>query len=236
MTSDDLKLAAARQAVTFVESGMKLGLGTGSTASRFVDALAERVRLEGLDVVCVPTSEATRQQAAQLGLKLTTLDETPFLDLAVDGADEVDSALRLIKGGGGALLREKIVAAASDRFVVIADVSKRVETLGRFPLPVEVVRFGVTSTFAMIGALCDELGYEPRLQLRPGQGDEPYLTDNGNCIIDCALDRLIDPEALADALHLVPGVVEHGLFIGFTDMAIIAGQTGVEMIEAVAEA
>jgi ribose 5-phosphate isomerase A len=231
MSSDDLKTAAAAAAVKLVEPGMRLGLGTGSTAARFVDLLGARVK-EGLDVVCVPTSEATRAQAEKLGLKLTTLDESPFLDLTVDGADEIDGNLRLIKGGGGALLREKIVAATSDRMVVIADETKRVRTLGAFALPVEVVRFGLGSTKALIEALAADTGCKgPILQRMTAEG-KPFLTDSGNLILDCAFGRIEDPEALDMALKLVPGVVENGLFIGLADTAIIAGNGGVTVLEA----
>src|ERR1700674_4478903 len=149
MSNDAFKLAAAARALAFVESGMKLGLGTGSTAAKFVDLLGAKVRA-GLDVVCVATSEATQVQAEALGIPMTTLEEAPFLDLTVDGADEIDDELRLIKGGGGALLREKIVATASGRMIVIADASKRVVSLGAFPLPIEVVRFGLTATHNMV--------------------------------------------------------------------------------------
>ena len=156
LKTEDLKESAARAALDLVEDGMQLGLGTGSTAARFVDALGERVA-QGLRVVCVPTSEVTRVQAEGLGIPLTTLDETPRLDLTVDGADEIDDQLRLIKGGGGALLREKIVATASDRMVVIADGSKVVPTLGAYPLPVEVVRFGLLATMRLIEAIAVEI-------------------------------------------------------------------------------
>jgi ribose 5-phosphate isomerase A len=231
MSSDDLKTAAAAAAVKLVEPGMRLGLGTGSTAARFVDLLGAAV-VKGLDVVCVPTSEATRAQAEKLGIKLTTLDETPFLDLTVDGADEVDGELRLIKGGGGALLREKIVAAASDRMVVIADETKRVKTLGAFALPVEVVRFGLGSTTALIEALAADAGCKGPIKQRMTADGKPFLTDGGNLILDCAFGRIEDPEALDMALKLVPGVVENGLFLGLADTAIIAGKGGVTVLEA----
>ena len=165
---------------------MLVGLGTGSTAAKFVDLLGQRVKA-GLEVTCVPTSEATRLQAERLGIPLTTLDDMPFLDLTVDGADELDAELRLIKGGGGALLREKIVAMASERMIVIADASKRVGTLGKFPLPVEVVRFGLTATRTLIGAVATDVGCTGEIKLRLTKDGQPFVTDSGNVIFDCAL-------------------------------------------------
>jgi ribose 5-phosphate isomerase A len=235
MSTDALKLAVAERALTFVEPGMKLGLGTGSTAAKFVALLGPKVRA-GLDVVCVATSEATQKQAEALGIPMTTLDETPFLDLTIDGADELDEELRLIKGGGGALLREKIVATSSGRMIVIADASKRVATLGAFPLPIEVVRFGLTATRNMIIALAADAGCEGEIKLRMGADGKPFTTDSGNSILDCAFGQIDDPEALASALEMIPGVVEHGLFLGVCDTAFIAGPDGVEVLEAEAEA
>jgi ribose 5-phosphate isomerase A len=229
LRTDDLKERAARAALDLVEDGMRLGLGSGSTASRFVDALGERVA-SGLRVVCVPTSEATRAQAERLGIKLTTLDETPQLNLTIDGADEIDDGLRMIKGGGGALLREKIVATASDRMVVIADESKLVVTLGTFPLPVEVVRFGLMATVRLIEAIATQAGCVGDISLRPGAGDAPFVTDQGNLIVDCAFGAIPEPEVLAFALKRVPGVVEHGLFLGLADLAIVAGSSGVRAL------
>ena len=227
--SDD-KRAAAAEAIKLIMPGMKLGLGTGSTAAQFVELLGERVG-QGLSVLCVPTSEITRKQAAALGIPLTTLDETPFLDMTVDGADEVDGELRLIKGGGGAHLREKIVAMASERLVVIADHSKRVEKLGRFPLPIEVIDFGARSTQNLIEALAFDAGCEGSITQRLKDG-APFRTESGNLIFDCAFGLIEDPEALAAALEMIPGVVEHGLFLGVCDTAIIAGPAGVEILEA----
>jgi ribose 5-phosphate isomerase A len=224
-------MAAARHALSFVEPRMRLGLGTGSTAKLFVDLLGEEVR-QGLSVLCVPTSETTRAQAVQLGIPLTTLDEMPLLDLTIDGADELDSELRLIKGGGGALLREKIVATASDRMIVIADASKRVDKLGTFPLPVEVVRFGVTATRNMIEMLAADSGCHGEIKLRLGADGQPFVTDGGNLLFDCAFGRLDDPESLDEALKFIPGVVENGLFLGIADAAIIGGPDGVAVIEA----
>jgi ribose 5-phosphate isomerase A len=229
MSADEWKQQAAEHAMRYVEDGMKLGLGTGSTAAKFVDLLGARVKV-GLNVVCVPTSEATRAQAAGLGIPLSTLDETPFLDLTVDGADELDSELRLIKGGGGALLREKIVAVASQRVVILADDTKRVETLGKFPLPIEVVQFGLTVTRDMIESLAADCGCEGPITLRQTADGKPFVTDNGNYIVDCAFGAIEDPEALEDALRLIPGVVESGLFLGIADLGIIAGPMGVEVL------
>jgi ribose 5-phosphate isomerase A len=230
MTSDAWKRLAAEHALELVEPGMRLGLGTGSTAKALVDLLGARVK-DGLDVLCVPTSEATRQQALALGIPLTTLDETPMLDLTLDGADELDVELRLIKGGGGALLREKIVATASERMVVMADVSKKVETLGKFPLPVEVVRFGYMATRNMIEMLAADAGCSGTITLRLGKDGQPYVTDGGNYIYDCAFGRIEEPDALDEALKLIPGVVENGMFLGIADAAIVAGPGGIEVIE-----
>jgi ribose 5-phosphate isomerase A len=226
---DDLKESAARAALDLVKDGMRLGLGTGSTAARFVDALGGRVKA-GLKVICVPTSETTRLQAERLRIPLTTLDETPELDLTVDGADEIDHELRLIKGGGGALLREKIVATASNRMVVIADESKVVSELGAFPLPVEVVRFGLLATMRAIEAIAGEAGCRGTVTLRPGKGEAPFVTDQGNLVVDCAFGTIPEPEVLAFALKRVPGVVEHGLFLGVADLAIVAGSGGVKAL------
>jgi len=224
---ENWKLAAAAAAVKLVEPGMKLGLGTGSTAAKLIEVLAERVR-GGLDVVCVPTSEATRKLADAAGIRISSLDEFPHLDLTIDGADEIDPILTLIKGAGGALLREKIVATASDRMVVIADVSKKVKTLGQFPLPVEVVPFGMTATRNMIAAMVREIGYDGTIAMRRGKDGKPFLTENGNLILDCQFGRIGEPLDLAAALRIIPGVVEHGLFIGLCDQAFIAGPDGVE--------
>ena len=229
LKTEDLKERAARAALDLVEDGMQLGLGTGSTAARFVKAVGERVA-QGLRVLCVPSSEITRVQAEGLGIPLTTLDETPRLDLTVDGADEIDHQLRLIKGGGGALLREKIVATASDRMVVIADDSKLVARLGTYPLPVEVVRFGLLATMSLIEAIAVETGCHGEIKLRPGIGDAPFVTDQGNLIVDCAFGAIPEPEVLAFALKRIPGVVEHGLFLGIVDLAIVAGSDGVKML------
>jgi ribose 5-phosphate isomerase A len=230
MSADIWKQQAAERALQFVEDGMTLGLGTGSTAARFVDLVGQRVKA-GLQIKCVPTSQATHAQAERLGIPLTTLDESPFLDLTVDGADEIDAQLRLIKGGGGALLREKIVATASQRMVVITDASKLVVTLGRFPLPVEVVRFGLAATRNMVEVLAADAGCEGEIKLRLAADGKPFETDGGNLILDCAFGQIADPEALEDALKLVPGVVESGLFLGIADAAVIAGPDGVVVLD-----
>ncbi|WP_268995448.1 ribose-5-phosphate isomerase RpiA [Microvirga roseola] len=226
--SDNLKRAAAERAAELVSDGMRLGLGTGSTAKHFVAAIGERVR-GGLQVVGIPTSEATREQAQREGIPLTTLDETPELDLTVDGADEIDDDLRLIKGGGGALLREKIVAASSRRMIVVADSSKRVAKLGKFPLPIEVVPFGLTAIEHAISKLLESLGAQGELHLRRAADGAPYVTDGGHFILDAHLGRIEKPNVLASTLNNVPGVVEHGLFIGLATGAIIA--TGEGLVE-----
>lgn len=226
MNAEELKRLAAARAVAAVTDGMKLGLGTGSTAKHFVELLAERVR-EGLNVVGVPTSEATRALAEREGVPLTTLEETPALDLTVDGADELDDALRLIKGGGGALLREKIVAAASARMIVIADGSKRVATLGAFPLPIEVNPFGLEATRRAVATAAASAGAEGDLVLRKGADGRIFVTDGGHYILDAHFGRIERPEALASALVAVPGVVEHGLFIGLATAAVLATPEGV---------
>ena len=219
---DGLKRAAAERAVAVVEDGMRVGLGTGSTAAHFVTLLGERVRA-GLSVVGVPTSEATRVQAERAGIALTTLDDSPELDLTVDGADEFDEALRLIKGGGGALLREKIVAAASRRMIVIADESKRVATLGRFPLPIEAVRFGLGATRRAVEEVLRAHGIAGEVRLRQQAEGQPFVTDEGHVILDAHCGRIDRPDVLAAALHSVPGVVEHGLFIGLATGVLVAG-------------
>ncbi len=230
MDPDALKRAAATRALDFVASGMRLGLGTGSTARHFVEVLATRVKA-GLRVVGVPTSEATRADAERFGVPLTTLDETPELDLTVDGADEIAPDLALIKGGGGALLREKIVAAASARMLVIADESKLVQTLGRFPLPVEVVPFGLGATHRAVEKAAASAGCPGPARLRRRSDGHPFVTDGGHFILDCALERISDPRSLAEGLATIPGVVEHGLFLGLAKIAVIAGPDGARVIE-----
>lgn len=223
MTSETGKRLAAERACDLVRSGMRVGLGTGSTAALFVEALASRA----LNIVAVPTSEATRRQAEALGLRLATLDEEPELDLTVDGADEIDGALNLIKGGGGALLREKLVAAASRRMVVIADSGKRVDTLGRFPLPVEIVAFGAETTRRRIADELAEANLPRETRLRAAPDGSAFRTDGGNFILDLPLGAIPDPAGLAERLKSVLGVVEHGLFVALASGALIGGPEGV---------
>lgn len=224
---EQMKQKAALRALEEVRDGMKLGLGTGSTARYFVDGLGAQVA-EGLNVVCVPTSEATRAQAEGLGIALASLDELQRLDLTVDGADELDAQLRLVKGGGGALLREKIVAAASDKMIVIADDTKLVDRLGAFDLPVEVNIFSHGATAAAIGVALAATGNAGDMVLRLSSSDSPFITDGGHYIYDCALGTINDVEALAQALLNVPGVVEHGLFLGYATAAVLAGTDGLQ--------
>jgi ribose 5-phosphate isomerase A len=228
--ADSHKHAAALRALDLVQPGMRLGLGTGSTAAHFLALLAARVQ-HGLAITAVPTSEATRAEAERLAIPLTALDER-LLDLTVDGADEIAPDLTLIKGGGGALLREKIVAAASARMVVIADESKRVSVLGRFPLPVEVVPFGLAATRRAIEAAALAACCPGPAELRRDHEGLAFVTDGGHLIIDLALGRIPDPKDLATRLAAIPGVVEHGLFIGLARMAIIAGARGVNVVTA----
>lgn len=229
MSADLWKKQAAARAIELVRPGMRVGLGTGSTAEKFVALLGERVKA-GLDVICVPTSERTAMQARDLGISLSTLDDTPYLDLTVDGADELDSHLNLIKGGGGALLREKIVATASERVVIIADHSKHVQTLGAFALPIEVVRFGLKSTRNLIEILAGDAGCRGEIRLRAGKDGQPFVTDGNNYIFDCSFGRIDKVELLDDALKAIPGVVESGLFLGIADLAFVAGPDGVEEV------
>ncbi|EKF43795.1 ribose-5-phosphate isomerase A [Nitratireductor indicus C115] len=227
----ELKIEAARAALGQVTDGMRLGIGTGSTAEEFVRLLAERVE-NGFSVIGVPTSERTARLCLELGVPLTTLDDTPALDLTIDGADEIGPGLSLVKGGGGALLREKIVAAASARMIVIADKSKMVETLGQFPLPIEVNAFGLRATVLAIEGVARELGLKGPLAIREKAG-ESFVTDGGHLIVDASFGRIPDPRALANALNAIPGVVEHGLFLDLADTAYIAGDGGVRAVGAV---
>lgn len=230
MSGDIAKFNAAQAALEYVKDGMIVGLGTGSTSAHFVRQLGERVR-QGLRVKGVPTSEATRNLAEQVGVPLLGISQVTSIDVDVDGADEVDPAFRLIKGGGGALLREKIVAAASKKMVVIADESKWVETLGEFPLPVEVTRFGfaltqerVTEALRATGCAGDEV------VLRiSGKANEPVITDGGNYILDAHAKRIPDPDALGAALKDIAGVVEHGLFIGLSQVVILGKAKGADV-------
>ncbi len=223
---DKAKFVAAKRAVDFVETGMKLGLGTGSTAAWMVRCLGERVREEGLKITGVPTSSRTAELARQVGIPTATLDEVKWLDLTIDGADEFDANLNLIKGGGAALLQEKIVATASDRMIVIADAAKEVAQLGAFPLPVEIIPFGWQTTKALVEETLvglDVLGRDVTLRMN---GDSPLVTDEANFIIDLHLKRIGNPRQLALVLNQIPGVVENGLFIDICDVVIVGHGDG----------
>jgi ribose 5-phosphate isomerase A len=220
------KFAAAKRASMLVESGMRIGLGTGSTAAWLVKCLGERVREEGLRFTGVPTSTRTADLAREVGIRVVSLDEARWLDITIDGADEFDGKMNLIKGGGGALLMEKIVATASDRMVVIADAGKQVESLGAFPLPVEVIPFGLQTTKVLIEELLiglDVLGRSTTLRMN---GDAPFVTDEGNHIIDLHLNRIGQARQLSLVLNQIPGVVENGLFIDICDTVILGHGDG----------
>ncbi len=222
MANDQEKEAAARASLRFVKDGQVVGLGSGSTAAYFIQLLGEQVR-NGLRIRGIPTSEHSRGQAAGLGIPLTTLDECQEIDVTVDGADEVDPQLRLIKGGGGALLREKIVASVTKQLVIVADATKRVPVLGRFPLPVEVIKFAQAVVKKKIEALGAAVG------LRLGADGKPFLTDENNHILDCRFGQIPDADGLARRLSEMPGVVEHGLFIGMASVVLVAN--GSEIVE-----
>ena len=224
--TDRAKRAAAAAAVRLIEPGQKVGLGTGSTAAWFVELLGQRNADERLDLFCVPTSIRTGELAEDCGLPLGTLDDAGWLDITVDGCDEFDASLTLIKGGGGALLQEKIVAAASDRLVIIADETKRVDVLGRFPLPVEIVPFGWETTQKLILAELEGHDVGARAGRLRLEGREPFMTDENHFIMDLALERIGDPAALNTALNAVPGVVDTGLFVGMADMLIVGWADG----------
>lgn len=228
--NDELKRQAAAMALTQVQFGMRLGLGTGSTAKHFVDLLGEKVA-SGFECICVPTSEATAKQAAGLGIVLSDLETLDRLDLTIDGADEIDPQLNLIKGGGGALLREKIVAAASDAMIVIADSSKLVDTLGRFPLPIEVNRFGLGATRRAVAEIIAFHGAQGGLKLRGAGDNDPFITDGGHVILDAFFGRISRPEALSRDLLDVAGVVQHGLFLKMCKTAYVATPDGVKTIQ-----
>jgi ribose 5-phosphate isomerase A len=224
---DGYKTQAAARALTLVEAGMTLGLGTGSTANAFITLLAARIARENLRLRCVATSEATRAFAEKAGIAITGFDDLTRLDLTIDGADEIGPDLTLIKGGGGALLREKIVAMASDRVCIIADNSKRVERLGRFPLPIELIPFGRAATLAMVAEAVADAGCHGEIRLRCDATGAPVISDSGHLIADCAFGTIENVDLLSDILDIVPGVVEHGLFIGVADEAIVAGPRGI---------
>ena len=225
---EDAKRIAAAKALELVTPGMRLGLGTGTTAAQFVALLGARVA-EGLDVICVPTSERTRRQAALSPIPLATIDALPELDLTIDGADEFNPNLSLIKGGGGALLREKIVAMASKRMVVITNSSKSVAVLGKFPLPVEVNVFGVEVTRRIMLAAATTCGCEGEVRLRKTPSGRAFVSDNGNYLVDCFFGAIPSPERLAERLAAIPGVIEHGLFIEIAKAVICAGPSGLEI-------
>ena len=229
---DRAKRAAGRHAAGLVEDGMRVGLGTGSTAKWLIERLGERVRDEGMGIRAVPTSTATATLAEAQGIELSDLNDLGRLDLTIDGADELDARLSLIKGGGGALLREKIVAAASDRMVVIADAAKHVATLGAFPLPVELIPFGWRSAHRLIEDLLADSDVMASAGTLRMDGDAPFLTDEGNVILDLALRRIGDPARLEAALNRIPGVVENGIFTGLADIAILGHTDGsVEVLD-----
>lgn len=229
---DTAKFVAAKRACDFVEDGMRVGLGTGSTAAWLVRCLGEMVREDGLRITGVPTSARTAELARQVGIKVTSLDEAKWLDVTIDGADEFDPELNLIKGGGGALLQEKIVATASDRMIVIADKTKQVQTLGAFPLPIEVVPFGWQTTQALIEetlAALDVLGDTSTLRMT---GERPFITDEGNYILDLHLNRIGNARQMALLVNQIPGIVENGLFIDICDVVVIGhGDGRVEVMD-----
>lgn len=223
---DKAKFVAAKRSVEFVENGMKVGLGTGSTAAWMVRCLGERVRNEGLKITGVPTSTRTAELARAVGIKIVTLDEAKWLDLTIDGADEVDQNLALIKGGGAALLQEKIVATASDQMIVIADAAKEVQQLGAFPLPIEVIPFGWQTTKALVEETLESLDVLTREVTIRMNGDRPLVTDENNFILDLHLRRIGNPRQMALILNQIPGVVENGLFIDICDVLVLGHGDG----------
>ena len=220
MTQDEAKALVGKRAAEMVEEGMRVGLGTGTTSVMFIKALGERVRA-GLRIRCVASSDASHELGLSLGMDVVTLAEMPELDLYIDGADEVGPGLALIKGGGGALLREKIVASAADRFVVVVDSTKVVPVLGKFPLPVEVVKMALP----LVERRLDDLGLRPKLRRHPD--GSIYMTDEDNFILDCACGEIPEPEETAAEIRGIVGVVEHGLFLGMASMVLVAGAEGV---------
>jgi ribose 5-phosphate isomerase A len=224
MTQDEAKRMAARRALEFVEDGMSLGLGTGTTSAIFIQELGVRVQ-QGLKVRGIATSAASQKLAESLGIPITNFTDCPELDLAIDGADEVGPGLALIKGGGGALLREKIVESAARRFIVVADSTKLVGTLGRFPLPVEVIKMALPNVTRKL----ESLGLNPKL--RHHADGSLYLTDEDNVLLDCACGAIPDPEKTAAEIRAIVGVVEHGLFLKMATLALIAGEDGVREVQ-----
>lgn len=216
-----LKQQAAERALQLVEPGMTVGLGSGSTATLWIKLLGEKVRTEGLNIRAIASSDDSEKLGRSYGIPFTTFEETPMLDLTVDGADEVAPGLALIKGGGGKLLREKIVATASKRFVIVADGSKQVEKLGKFPLPVEVIQMAEP----LVNKELREMGFTPKV--RANKDGSPYITDEGNLILDCSGVLMDDPAAVAAKLDSIVGVVEHGLFLGMANVALIAEAGGI---------
>jgi ribose 5-phosphate isomerase A len=219
---DHAKELAARKALEYVEDGMVVGLGTGSTAKHFIELIGARVK-SGLKIRGITTSAASERQAQSLGIPLIDFHQTSAIDVSVDGADEIAPGLALTKGGGGALLREKIVASAAKKFIVVADSSKIVKHLGRFPLPVEVI----TMAAPLVAAKLSTMGIHPHVRQKPEGGD--YVTDEGNLILDCACGEILDPLSLAHKIRAIIGVVEHGLFLNMADMAIVSSDTGNEI-------
>jgi ribose 5-phosphate isomerase A len=225
MTQDEAKALVGRRAAELVEDGMRVGLGTGSTSVMFIKALGERVRA-GLKIRCVASSDASEALGRSLGMDVVSLAELPELDIYIDGADEVGPGLALIKGGGGALLREKIVASSAKKFVVVVDSTKVVEVLGKFPLPVEVIKMALPLVMSRLEAL----GLHPKQRLHAD--GSMYLTDEGNFIVDCACGAIEEPELTAAEIRSIVGVVEHGLFLGMASMALVAGDAGVSELKA----
>ena len=227
--SVEKKILAAQKAFEYVEDGMKLGLGTGSTADEFTKILSDNVK-NGLDVVCVPTSEKTKDLAESLNIPLASLENLNFLDLTVDGADEVDDDLSLFKGGGGALLREKIIAFNSKKMIVIADDTKKVSKLGKFSLPVELIKFEHKTTINRVLEKLENIGYPGTAELRVINGN-PFTTDSENLIYDLSIGLIEEPDIIDNLLNSVPGVVENGLFVDMANIVIIGEQNGVKIIE-----
>lgn len=225
MTQTEAKELVGKRAVDFVQDGMALGLGTGSTATLFIKALGEKVK-QGLNVRCIASSDASHDLAVQLGIPITTFEETPTLDLAIDGADEIGPGLSLIKGGGGAMLREKIVISAAKQYIVVADSTKVVPHLGKFPLPVEVIQMALP----IVQHRLSELGLNPSQRHHPD--GSVYITDEGNFILDCACGEIKDPAKTAEDIRHIVGVVEHGLFLNMATLALVAGENGVEELRA----